>query len=355
MGGNALKKTTTRRYEAIEYFDLCDELRTHLAYLFPQCFHEVIKAYRDKESFGDMDVVIESDDLPTDWQKKLINHFKLLPTEWFKNGNCFSFAYKQLQIDLIVTPSTEYQTSLNYFAYNDLGNLCGRIAHMLGLKLGHDGLAYNWRVGETYHFRTLVVETDWNKILPVLGLDPEQYNNGFDTLEDIFEYVVSSKFFHKDIFLLHNRNHTSRTRDAKRKTYMEFLKWIESYIHTNEQNFWSEWRKDQDKRVWLPYLFRKIPHFEVLYKEVQAEWEAEEEYRRRFNGDLVREWLGIDGKELGEFMKYLRLECGQHFKTDIVKMNKELVERYVQYFYNKYKGTLPKLELVIPEASGRAI
>jgi hypothetical protein len=344
VGGNALKNCKTRRYNADEYRKLVGEVLTKLIYAL-NCCSEVtdVPAYYSKDSFGDMDLLLESDYLPSDWQEKVITAFQ--PKECFKNGNCFSFEYKEFQIDLIITPSSEYQTSLNYFAYNDLGNLIGRIAHMMGMKLGHDGLAYHWRIGETQHFRTIVVETDWAKILPVLGLSYERYQQGFDRLEDIFEFVVSSEFFNKDIYLLHNRNHTSRVRDRKRKTYTEFLKWIENHQHTNAQNFWIEWRKGQDKRAWLPYLFRKIPHFETLYNEVQAEWEFEMEYRKRFNGDLVREWLKLDGKELGEFMRYLREQGGSHFKTDIVKMNPVLVEGYVGYFYDKYCGRLPIMEV----------
>lgn len=346
MGGNALPNTITRRYAADEYFRLEADTHKTLDWLFPSTRFETIQAYRSKESFGDMDIIIESDNLPSCWQENLIDAYALQQNEWFKNGNCFSFAHKQLQIDLIVTPSEEYQTSLNYFAYNDLGNLIGRIAHMMGLKLGHDGLAYNWRIDETQHFRTVVIETDWAKILPVLGLSYERYAQGFDTLEDIFKFVVSSPYFNKDIYLLHNRNNVSRVRDRKRKTYMEFLKWIESYEETEEQftnKAWVTYNRNQfsHKKFWLPYLFKEMPHFEVIYKEVQAEWDEAVEYKRRFNGDLVRGWLGIEGKELGDFMRWLRENTGSNFKRDILNMNPTLVERYVLYFYDKYMGRLP--------------
>lgn len=346
MGGNALKNAVTRRYDKMEYHAMVLKVSKILDVLFPDCRHEPIIAYREKESFGDMDIIIESDNLPSNWQEELIEMFVLRPNQWTKNGNCFSFAYRQLQIDLIVTPSAEYQTSLDYFAYNDLGNLCGRIAHMMGLKLGHDGLSYNWRV-DTYQFRNVVLLTDWDDILPVLGLDPTVYREGFDEREDIFRFVVSSPFFHKDIFLLENRNHTSRVRDAKRKTYTDFLKWIESYEETKDQQWHSNnrTREGYDKKEWLPYLFEAIPGFDTIYNEVQAEWEMEMEYKKRFNGDLVKHWTGLDGKELGMFMKYLREYGGSRFKVDIVKMNPHVVERYITYFYQKYTGTLPKMEI----------
>jgi hypothetical protein len=346
MGGNALRNCTTRRYNKDEYQDICTDVTNRLTFLFsPKAQPTVIPAYRMKESFGDLDVLIRSNVLPQDYQRRIEILFK--PKEIVKNGNCLSFEYKEFQIDLITTPYENFETSLNYFAWNDLGNLCGRLSHLMGLRLGHDGLAYRWRIGETQHFKTVIVETDWAKILHVLGLSYERYTQGFDTLEDIFEFVVSSPYFNKDIFLLHNRNHTSRTRDRKRKTYMEFLKWVEDYKQTTEQNFWQEWRKGEvSKACWLPKLFREMPHFEKLYNEVQAEWEEAVEYKRRFNGDLVMQWTGLKDKELGKFMQYMRTHLGdENMKRDILKMNEVLVERYVKYFHDKYTGNLPKMDV----------
>lgn len=352
MGGSALKNTVTRRYEAAEYYALEKRVTDILRSMFPNTRLEGIKAYRSKESFGDMDIVIESDNLPSawpDWQEQIIDMFSLRPEEWFKNGNCFSFAYRQLQVDLIVTPSSEYETSLNYFAYNDLGNLAGRLAHQMGLKLGHDGMSYNWRI-ETYQFKNVILLTDWNKILPVLGLDPERYNQGFDTLEDIFKYVVSSPYFNKDIFLLRNRNHTSRVRDAKRKTYMEFLKWIETYEETLEQKFHAEWSSYHrsslgNKDCWLGYLFKQIHGFEETYNQVQAEWEEAVEFKKRYNGDLVKQYTGLSGKELGEFMRWMK-DTNDHerFRKGILAMNPTVIETYIKYFYDKYTGNLPVLD-----------
>lgn len=303
--------------------------------LFPLCKILPVKAFKEKESFGDADILIEGKFLPSDWQEQIISMFSLKPEMWFKekNSNVFSFAYRQLQVDLIVTAPDEFHTSYNYFNYNDLGNLLGRVAHAMGLKLGHDGLSYNWRV-ETYQFRNIILLTDWKDILPVLGYDYSQYGKGFDTLEDIFKFVVSSPSFSKDIYLLHNRNHTSRVRDAKRKTYMDFLKWLEGYEETQAQRSLAWWhngcRKETgDKRSWLPHLFHSIKGFEAIYNSVQAEWEQAIEFKKRFNGELVKEWTGLSGKELGEFMRYMKeFLTDEKLRRDI--MHKETLEYVIR-------------------------
>lgn len=336
MGGNALKNCTTRRYSRDEYFDLEAQVLSKLKIIFPESQPHAIKAYKSKESFGDMDVLIDSELLPSDWVDSVCYSF--YPKEHVKNGNVLSFEYKEFQTDLIVTDPSEMQSSMNYFAYNDLGNLLGRIAHSMGLKLGHNGLSYNWRI-DTYQFRNVVLLTDFRDILPVLGYSYERYAQGFDKIEDIFDFVVSSRFFNKDIYLLHNRNNTSRTRDRKRKTYMEFLDWLEGYKENYEQIQITAMRKQEeyDKSLWLPYLFEAIQGFKETYKEVQAEWDLEVLFKTRYNGDLVKQYTGLDGKELGSFMKWMKAEySAERLKKDICAMNPTLVEGWVKWYKGKF-------------------
>lgn len=331
MGGNALKNVVTRRYERDEYFFLEElvmkKLRDHYS---PEKRIVPIRAYNNKESFGDMDILIEGDYTAENFIGTIQSIFE--PKQIYKNSNCISFEYKEFQIDLIVTPTEEFDTSYNYFNYNDLGNLCGRIAHSMGLKLGHDGLSYNWRI-DTYQFKNVVLLTDWNDILPVLGLDPEVYNRGFDELEDIFKFVVSSQFFNKDIFLLHNRNHTSRVRDAKRKTYMEFLDWIE--VDGNAVNNYS---KKENKDDWLEYLFVMIDGFQTIYGIVNREWEDATAVKAKFNGDIVRGYTGLEGKDLGIFMKYMK-DCSFPLSDDkwILFSTPEQIKEHILFWFKCFK------------------
>ncbi len=298
MGGNALAHCT-RRFEADEYYEIAEQVLQILERLFPESKVSVIKSYRNKSNFGDLDVLLESDYLPLYWIDRVAEAFNSKDST--KNGNILSAEYKDMQVDIIATPEAEFQASRRYFDYNDLGNLLGRVAHNIGLKLGHDGLSYNWRLSDNHVYKTITLLTDWKDILPVLGYDYERYSKGFDTLEDIFEFVISSRFFYKDIYLLQNRNHTSRVRDAKRKTYMEFLDWIEDYEEVGEQ---IATKMVILKASWLNYLFVAIPNFKEQYAQVQAEYEEEELYKGKFNGDLVREWTGLENQELGKFMKW---------------------------------------------------
>lgn len=334
MGGNALKDCVTRRYTANEYYELEFKVLWNLYKLFPQYMCVPIKSYTNKESFGDMDILISSEFIREDMIEDIIDVFQ--PKSVYKNGNCLSFEYKEFQIDLIATGEDNYQSSQYYFAYNDLGNLCGRLAHSIGLKLGHDGLSYNYMEG-TNLVKNIMLSKDWEEILPVLGLSYERYEEGFDNIEDIFEFVCSSTLFRKDIYLLENRNHTSRVRDSKRKTYMLFLEWLESPSYNGREG-----TKRASKDLWLPYIHYNVKGFTEAYLQAQEELKNAKEFNRRFNGGLVRNLTGVEGKALGEFMKWIKEYYGgaDKLQRDILKMNSNCVHSWIVHVWKKYTNTL---------------
>lgn len=219
-----------------------------------------------------------------------------------KNGNVISFEFSKHQIDLILTPEKYYQSSLNYFAYNDLGNLVGRIAHKLGFKYGHKGLVYVLREGDKV-IGEIEVTQDQNEIMKFLGFD--SVKTEFETLEEIFEYVSSSKYFDPDIYLLHNRNHVSRVRDAKRETYNKFLKWCEEHPEKKKYTF-DEAVKEYFKMVRLEEAFYLFVGFGKTYDILIKENEYNKKVKALFNGEIVSKLTGLSGKELGAFMKYVK-------------------------------------------------
>lgn len=329
MGGNALKQATTRRYYAGEYFDLEHEVQQRLASLL-NVRVLTIPAYRRKESFGDMDLLVESNDLGPQWKQQVIDCFK--PTETYSNGNVFTFDYKELQIDLIVEQRNDIDASRNYFAYNDLGNLMGRIAHSMGMRLGHRGLSYEWREpGSTtiVHDKRLLTQ-DWKDVCWLLGLDYNLFNRGFDTLEEIFEFVASSMFFSPRIYLLESRNHVSRVRDAKRKTYMAFLQWCED----NKARL-----KDRSKVTpeWVvQYLTDQVSSFARLDAEVWAGVKQSKDFKERFNGTLVSKITGLTTQELGNLMRWIK-DKHPNLQEKVLNLNPVVVPRWIEFQFEEYK------------------
>ena len=290
MGGNALKNTNTRRYNADEYNALVNEVVDKL----PQYLWRiaVIPAYRSKESYGDMDVLIDTL-VDVDEIRSIFN-----PNEVVKNGDVISFDYKEFQIDLIFSPEAEFNYALSYFSYNDLGNLIGKLAHKLGLKHGHSGLVLPIRNGEN-KFADILLTTDHDETLRFLGLDPEVFHEGFDNLTEIFEYVATSPYFDPESYKLENLNAVGRMRDKKRSTYNLFLKFCESYEG-------SRFVGNKDKTVYYEKIFDAFPVAKYEFATAVARVALLQLAATKFNGELVQEWTGLSGKDLGWFMRDLR-------------------------------------------------
>jgi hypothetical protein len=310
MGGNAMKHVGVTRQPAADYSAITDAVIDELRALFPGIACQPILAYASKESFGDSDILIESSRLPPDWIAQVDAAFA--PRDLIVNGDVVSFDFRSMQIDLITTPSEEMAFAATYYAFNDLGNLMGRIAHKMGLKYGHDGL---WKLlrDQDQVFAEILITRDVARTFALLGYDHGRYLQGFATLEEVFDFAASTPYFHRQIYLLDNRNAASRVRDAKRPSYTAFLTWIDDKPHLDRYR-WSAWdggkksaardaeRADWEQRIFGDIFIEARPHY-------LAAIEAHDTRKRAklvWNGAIVGAQTGYTGRELGDFMAACR-------------------------------------------------
>lgn len=308
MGGHALKSVV--RLEASAYRSLAATVESRLKRIFPLV--SVIPAYSNKESFGDLDVLVSIQGQEKNWVASVRKEFE--PEQLVKNSDVVSFSFpfptgtgsSDFQVDLISTQSDLFQAALFYFSYNDLGNLLGRLFHKMGLKFGHTGLHYVVRDPRAQHKQEILITRDPATILARLGLSYELYQSGFESLEQIFQFVASSPFFNPDIYLLSNLNHVSRIRDRKRETYNRFLNWCESYSHSlNHYEF-------QDKEFYLNQLLLD-QEFSRQYNEILSANKTLNLASLKFNGRLVSSLTGLTLIDLGQFLRYVK----QQFPTEL--------------------------------------
>lgn len=338
MGGRALKQAgiETRRVDADEYFQvLCPEVLALLDKACPGVCAEVVPAYRDKTTFGDMDVVVDTETLVNDWREQIQSVFR--PRAVVSNGNVLSFDYKQFQIDLIRHVSEVYEFARHYYAWNDLGNLIGRIARRAGFKFGHDGLWYVLRApgNESRVIRKVLVSRNFNQAIQFLGFSAERYHEGFDFLDDIFRYVADSEFFDSSAFPLEHRSHNARIRDRKRPTYMAFLRWVDDINPADGAHLSTAEHLDR--------AFDWFPAFKDAYEEDIEEFEREQRFRSLFSGDRVRELTGLEGKELGEAMARIVKNAGgrDKLRDRLLYLNPRVVNTHLIYLMNKSEEREP--------------
>ena len=315
MGGHALSVDQVR-LPAVEYIPLADRLENEFR-VFVGGRVEPIQAYRQKPDFGDLDLLVEAEALfalsedPEDrWEAARRWALSLGATDFAQSGGGpLSFGYPlgdgtHFQVDLIAVPAAEFDTHRDYFAWNDLGNLMGRIAHKMGMKYGSQGLVYPFREG-THLVEEVLVTRSTDQALSFMGYDASRWRAGFDGLEDLFEFASSTPFFNPDIFALENLNNKNRTRNRKRKTFMTFLGWLEKGGWQGEPFEFPE-----DRSVWLPMATARFPEFGRRLEDCIARQGALRVQRAKFNGRLLSTWTGLEGVALGVAMAKLRRAAG---------------------------------------------
>lgn len=322
MGGHALSLPSIR-LPAAQYHALEADILARLRGRYPEKRIEAILAYAEKRDFGDMDLLI--DDV-NGYDARAIATC-LDACEVVPNGDVTSIGIRLpqgvFQIDLLKTPTPCFDFAARYFGFNDLGNLLGRVARRFGAKFGQRGLLYPLVDAEN-SFRLLAeltITLDFAEALRLLGYDPVRYETlrstgGFRTLDDIFAYVVSSPYVHRDLYLLENLNHRARVRDAKRPTYNAFLAWLAQQTAATLPAY--QWAAAgtraaaAQQQAFLGAAFAACPRFEHDYGLAMQDWQRKKIIRQRYNGKLVGRITGLFGYALGQLMQTVR----QHFADE---------------------------------------
>lgn len=291
MGGNALK-THTRRYQTDEFKELQSEFHEFLSKELGYTYAYPLRWYRNKESHGDMDILVMTNNIPDD---KLWNMLKNNFPEVYTNANVYSIPYKELQVDLILTKPEHWSVSAAYFDYDPSGNLMGKLAHKFGLKYGHAGLLYPIRVG-TKLYDIHQVSLDNHKIFEFLGYNYDEFINGFDEIEEIYDYIINGAYFNVDIFKLENLTQIDRKRNRKRPTYNTFL----SYVNDKEIRGGYEFNKDKESYIESIDSFFQCGLVEAI-EIIKAHHRLLEQVHDKWNGDIImRHFPHLSGQRLGE-------------------------------------------------------
>jgi hypothetical protein len=333
MGGLALKNCKTRRYERAEFETLTNELITTLRKTFKRV--EMPLFYRKKESFGDADYILSMEGYNGNMREYITETFN--PNEIFHNGNCWTFDYHELQVDLITVAAEHFDSNYNYLSYNDLGNYIGKIAHGFGFKYGQEGLMYD-HYFKGSNIGRIIVSKDYDKIYEFLGLDYNRWKQGFDTLEEIFEFVSTSKYFNWEYLQLENNNRVNRERDVKRKSYMSFL----DYIDANVKDDAHRYQYEKDKTVYVDKAAKFFPEAGMVLEIRRLEYEECKSLyiKAKFSGGDVMVRYGLKGKDLGDALTGFKNVIGSIFGDETY--DDYIINNTVEQIYSDFETYLAK-------------
>jgi len=387
MGGNALKKIKTSRIGLLQYNEIKIDLYKQLS---SKLELEFLIDVPNKIDFGDIDII---------YKYKLTNSFLNIidiikqtfnPIEIVSNGDICSFSYQKIsndseikyfQVDLI--KSTNLEMSKFCFSYGDLGGIIGRITKYIGLKYGSTGLwfcPYSQTIDDFLHqkqnleftnnlktqlktqfncddvdlnldiiikaqYSNIVLTSNPQIICEYIGLDYNKWIKGFISKNEIYEWIVKSKFFNLNQFKI--LDYAGRQRANKRPMYQDFLQ----YIFKDEPNFVikkanSNTNSNTNSTINLQLdtikYFSKSKELEDMIIQVMNNLVR----KHKFNGDKLIK-LGIIDKEISNCIKKFKKKLG--FSTNsnsIEEFNNWLdfndyttIDNILKDFVDEYKQT----------------
>jgi len=333
MGGNALK-TETFRKTTDEFNKIASEIIPIIeSGLNTETF--IAKCYHNKETHGDMDILIkmDSNNQGINLIDFINNTFK--PNDLYNNNGVVSFDYDEFQIDFIPIKISNWEIAKVWYSYDPFSNLAGKSSHRFGTKYGHGGLVYPFRNFNGRLSKDITLSKDPKRIFEFLGYDYERFQKGFDNLEEIFEYVIDGKYFDYSIFLMENLNHIDRKRNKKRKSYQEFLQYIENKGIKDTYQF------SKDKSTYIDLIHDSFPKVDLKGKiEELSKKDAENsELNEKFNGRLIMDiFPELTGKELGNMITNFQKSFGDYREFALKHSTDDIMFQFGK-FYQKEKGS----------------
>lgn len=326
MGGNLYKvsRVSKDEYESI-VSSLLPILNTHFGE-----YYKIPVAYKSKRDYGDVDIILNATYLQNkNWEESLIKDLGDVKVK--KVRNVTSVLYKDFQVDFFCVGESRFESTYNFMCYNILGNLFGRIFHKFNLKYGEDGLKYVLRGFNNHVSKEIILTRDLKKSLEFLELDYKKWQQGFDRLEDIFEYVINCKYFCSNSY---NEDYFNvRKRAVERPDFNKFL----DYIKDNKID--KNYPFEREKKKYIPMIEKYFPESNLFEK-----YETHLDYQQRlsdisekFNGKRIIDLLGIKGAELGKYIGSFKEKHGDQFEYIILNsIQPEIDERIINH-YNDFK------------------
>lgn len=330
MGGRALRKygVETERKSTKEFNSISNivryyiDSRTHLE-------TAVTQYYRNKPDHGDLDILVKTNPKSTiDWKHLLYKVMKATAVD--HNGNVYSFDFNNFQVDIILISEDNWEIAQTYFSNDPIGNIVGKTFHKFGLSYGWDGLKYKYRNIHNTNTEDILISKDSRKIFEFGGYDYDRFLNGFDSLVDIFQFIIDSKYFNADIFQMENMNSIDRKRNNKRVSYHVFLK----YLKKNKIE--SKFTFERDKSLYLEDINNYFPEANLVekIKELDIKNMLYFEVSLKFNAFHVMIWFPeLKGKYLGVAIGKFKNYLGENYNDFILNNDIDTIkEKFVEIY-----------------------
>lgn len=340
MGGSALDRQTERAGPQ-HYLNVYVQVQRRLQSEWPKVVTYLPRKHRFKQDHGDLDLLVRRDtvNLTRDWVKSAFG-----VDEVVVNDGVWTFGVElevppngtsALQVDLVTKRRKHWEMSKTFFDQSGLGNLMGKLARWLRYKWGFQGLrmpVYRDPQGErSVKYGEYVLTRDPQKAFEFLGFGYERFQEGFQDMTEIFEYVRSSEHFCKEPFMPENMTADQKQRDRKRPVWDQFKTYLQDLEQLGELPSKSESRPTQEEAV--KRAKEAFPYSELHTRlEKDREFaELREKAKETWTGRVPMEEFGVEGQELGEMLSNFKdtFDTDRHRVEWLVRNSREnALERF---------------------------
>lgn len=347
MGGNAFKNLNIVRLDNNEFKKISNKIVEILKNILNSENVAILPYYENKETFSNVDIMICNEDIECFEKNKNVDFFKYC-NEIFdgrgiaiNNDNLTSIAVpinkektKFAQVDLMPHNYSNFEKNLNFFGYNDLNVLVNRFLSipLFNAKYVPDGVELNIYREEGMDDMLLGISKTSNKslkYLEFLNLDIKKFKKGFKSKEEIFDFVLSSKYFDTSVFYSQiSMVNSSEKLRLKRKVYSSFIDYVKMKPIKNGE-------KVKNPKSMLFENFNEL--------KIQSDYFFEQynnylEFKKKFNVSNINRLLNLDeknrlgGKILKSFLQERDIYKNIELINKVNKMNEEeltiaLIER----------------------------
>lgn len=325
MGGNLFK---VGRVDKDRYFEIVNSLRPILFKHFGLNYR-IPDAYKNKPDYGDVDIILDAGVIQNkpNWFDELCSDLGVIKTQSVRNVR--SMLYQNFQVDIFLVGTNKLITCDNFMSYNILGNLIGRIYHKFNLRYGEDGLFYVLRGFNNHVSKEIIVCHDMRLILEFIDLSYHRWLQGFDDIEEIFDYVIGSKYFCSNSYDLKYFNVQKRA--TERPDFNKFLDYLE------ENKIQKNYPFDKNKEIYITEID------EFFYSDLKSKYDEHverqvilEKLSKKFNGKIIMELIpNLDGKQLGRFIGDYK-DKNPFFEEFILLKSQEIINEDIQTYYDKW-------------------
>ena len=310
------------RLPRAEYLALEGRLRAYLDEKLGD-HYRIPRYYGSKPDFGDVDVLVSEAAIATTWddlRAEIVADLGIVRAQ--STGAVLATVYEDFQVDYLIRPARYFESTYTFLCFNDLGNLLGKIFRRMHLKYGERGLQYVYRRADGGHTRDLDVCLDIEPICGFLELDFSAWQAGFETLEEMYTWLVASPWF--SVAPYRSPSRASRAQGKQRPTIRRFLAWL-------DENHIEQTCVYPPIEALLPRIVSAFPQANLAAR-IVAEQAAEARsaaVRARFDGKRVMQLIpGLSGRRLGEFIRTFK-EGFDDFEVEVSQLKPAEVERRV--------------------------